>query len=167
MVEQVDTLNSKFNDESHVGSSPTNRTCGRCGETKSEDEFSWRIKNVRRSTVCKSCHKSYAAIHYMNNKADYLGRARSNNPRYIKRNVDYVTEYLAAHPCVDCGFSDTRALDFDHVRGTKLFNIGQEKWMGNSLRSLLEEIDKCEVRCANCHRIVTAERKTVTKMPRW
>jgi hypothetical protein len=60
--------------------------------------------------------------------------------------------------CVDCGYnSHPAALDFDHRPGVqKLFTISQ------SFRSweLVEaEIAKCDVRCANCHRIVTAERR--------
>lgn len=58
--------------------------------------------------------------------------------------------------CVDCGLKDPRALDFDHVRGTKSFTISYGDY---SPSRLLEEIAKCDVRCANCHRIQTAERR--------
>jgi ribosomal protein L37E len=61
--------------------------------------------------------------------------------------------------CVDCGFSDIRALQFDHVRGTKSGEISQMIRRGVSERVLREEISKCEVRCANCHMIVTTQRR--------
>lgn len=63
------------------------------------------------------------------------------------------------HGCMDCGYrKDDCALDFDHRPGEiKLFSIGahaaQKAW------SLVEqEIKKCDVVCANCHRIRTRDR---------
>lgn len=58
--------------------------------------------------------------------------------------------------CVDCGNKDYRVLDFDHVRGTKLFSLHSAH---RALKSIYAEIEKCEVRCANCHRIQTYERR--------
>ncbi len=60
--------------------------------------------------------------------------------------------------CVDCGFDGhPAALDFDHMPGTeKLFNIGQEKF--RSQAQMTAEIAKCELVCANCHRIRTVTR---------
>lgn len=55
--------------------------------------------------------------------------------------------------CADCGYAENPvALDFDHIDpSTKLFQVGRK--VSNSIESLLAEIDKCEVVCANCHRI--------------
>jgi hypothetical protein len=56
------------------------------------------------------------------------------------------------HPCTDCGESDPVVLEFDHLdAGTKSFNIGQALPHRN-WESILEEIEKCEVVCRNCHR---------------
>lgn len=62
--------------------------------------------------------------------------------------------------CVDCGFKKhPDALHFDHLpQYEKKFNVGRD--MGNHGReSILTEINKCEVRCANCHAVKTAERR--------
>jgi hypothetical protein len=40
-------------------------------------------------------------------------------------------------------------MTFDHVRGTKLFDVGRGFW-GTRAR-ILEEVAKCEKVCANCH----------------
>jgi hypothetical protein len=63
----------------------------------------------------------------------------------------YILLYLQKHPCEDCGEIDIRTLEFDH-RGEKSFTIGDAIWGGISLDLLAAEIDKCAVRCANCHR---------------
>jgi hypothetical protein len=61
-------------------------------------------------------------------------------------------------PCVDCGKSyPSYVMDFDHVRGDKLFGIGGT--CGHKTHAkLLAEIDKCDVVCANCHRERTHRR---------
>jgi hypothetical protein len=65
----------------------------------------------------------------------------------------YVDRYLLEHPCVDCGYPDPRALEFDHVRGKKSFEISVAISRGLPLIEIMNEIEKCDVRCANCHRI--------------
>ena len=55
-------------------------------------------------------------------------------------------------PCADCGHKfPTYVMDFDHVRGEKSFNISRGR--GHSIKKLKEEIAKCDIVCANCHRI--------------
>lgn len=62
-------------------------------------------------------------------------------------------------PCADC---DVRypfyVMDFDHVRGEKLFAMASCK-LCHVGQTLLDEIAKCDVVCANCHRKRTYERK--------
>jgi len=70
---------------------------------------------------------------------------------------DYVLNYLATHPCVDCGETDIVVLDFDH-RGGKERHVTDMARAGFSIAAIQREIDKCEVRCANCHRRITAKR---------
>lgn len=63
-----------------------------------------------------------------------------------------VREYLETHPCVDCGETDARTLDFDHV-GEKNFTIGNAlTTRGVNIDILVKEISLCVVRCSNCHR---------------
>lgn len=63
----------------------------------------------------------------------------------------YIDAYKATHPCVDCGESDPRCLDFDHKEGTKKrFPLASGRF--RTIPTIQAEIDKCEIRCANCHR---------------
>jgi ribosomal protein S27E len=77
---------------------------------------------------------------------------------YRHRKRWYVYNYLQSHPCIDCGESDHVVLEFDHVRGEKVKSISKMVATTYSLESLIKEIEKCEVRCANCHRRITAKR---------
>lgn len=68
-------------------------------------------------------------------------------------------EFFLDHPCVDCGESDLRVLDLDHRVGVeKRFGIGQMLTGGWNWEAIAQEMEKCDVRCANCHRRVTAAR---------
>jgi hypothetical protein len=66
---------------------------------------------------------------------------------------EYVAAYLAKYPCVDCGETDPVVLEFDHrADAVKRFNIGSALQRRFSLKTVIAEIEKCDVRCANCHR---------------
>ncbi len=67
-----------------------------------------------------------------------------------------LVEYLRTHPCVDCGEDDVLVLEFDHLED-KLFSIARG-FRDRPLQALLDEMAKCEVVCANCHRRRTAAR---------
>ena len=54
------------------------------------------------------------------------------------------------HPCDGCGETDPVVLDFHHVKGQKLFCVSQ--FVDCSDKRLWDEIAKCIVLCANCHR---------------
>jgi hypothetical protein len=64
-------------------------------------------------------------------------------------------QHLLQHPCVDCGATDVRILDFDHLRDKKA-EVGALVRSGASWGRVANEIAKCEVRCANCHRRKTS-----------
>jgi len=66
------------------------------------------------------------------------------------------------NPCTDCGqHFPPECMDFDHVIGIKLQNIA---WLNNSaVSTIFEELEKCELVCANCHRIRTKARKKAKK----
>jgi hypothetical protein len=91
-------------------------------------------------------------------------RHRVNRAKYRQRARDGVAAYLSVHPCVDCGETDPIVLTFDHVRGEKSNDIANMVSEGQSLESIMAEIEKTEVRCFNCHAVRTHER---SKSNRW
>lgn len=61
--------------------------------------------------------------------------------------------FLSNKKCVDCGEKDPRVLDFDHINPSRKRRPIAKMLSGhNSWRSILLEIKKCKIRCANCHR---------------
>lgn len=97
--------------------------------------------------------------HYEANKDKIKARAIERNKVQNHKNRRYVTFAKELSGCVDCGEKNPIVLEFDHVRGEKKCNVSD---MGNHsycFKTIQKEIDKCEVRCANCHRIVTHERR--------
>lgn len=72
-----------------------------------------------------------------------------------ERNITHIKNHYRANPCVDCGYSNILALQFDHVRGIKFKNISELVHGGYAVATIESEIAKCVVRCANCHQIKT------------
>ena len=135
------------------------RTCSRCQLTKDAAQFAYRDKaKGRRHSYCLACGRLLARNHYANNVGYYVVKARTRREAFVSEYCDRVLDYLAAHPCVDCGEPDPLVLEFDHVRGKKAYNVSAMAGLMLSWDKTLDEIAKCEVRCANCHRRKTAER---------
>jgi hypothetical protein len=136
------------------------KQCNHCGEWKNEEEFAWRWKKLgKRQSACRDCRKKQNAASYHKHKTQ-----RKRNVREYKREVRknaraYIWDYLSTHPCVDCGESDPTVLEFDHVRGRKKYTVSAMANQGLSIDRIQKEIDKCEVRCANCHRRKTSKER--------
>lgn len=71
-------------------------------------------------------------------------------------------------PCVDCGGRfPPHAMQFDHVRGEKEFNIAREGTRC-TVERLYAEIAKCDLVCANCHAQRTwGDRGKTWPIPMW
>jgi len=135
------------------------KLCMGCNEEKSEEQFSWKNRSLgKRTSRCKSCHSTYSKTHYKENSKYYKAKSIRNSKSAILENRTYLKEFLENNPCVDCGFSDIRALQFDHedpLNNSKAPRVSS--LIKGSLKRLKEEVAKCSVRCANCHFIKTRE----------
>ena len=74
----------------------------------------------------------------------------------IQENQQRVFNFLKEHPCVDCSETDPIVLEFDHIEGVKRKAISKLVAAGCSWETINLEMEKCAVRCANCHRRKTA-----------
>jgi hypothetical protein len=133
------------------------RRCGSCGEAKPLEDFNWRRRERgQRDSLCRPCRSAYKQAHYRRNKQRYIDQSRERKQLLALERTRHLIAYFADHPCVDCGEDDPVVLEFDHLRD-KAFNIGHALPF-RSWPSILAEIEKCEVVCANCHRRRTARR---------
>ena len=93
--------------------------------------------------------------HYRNNKDSY--KARSKTAR--QKHKEYVRTIKEQTPCADCGQKyHYCVMDFDHRPGEEKYKEVC-KLTSSSFRKLKEEIDKCDIVCANCHRQHTFKRR--------
>ena len=98
-----------------------------------------------------------AKAHYEKNKVVIKERSLKHKKYARLRNKNFVQDYLKDKSCIDCGNDDIRVLEFDHVRGEKYNSISRMVNNACSIDRIIKEIKKCEIRCANCHRIKTHE----------
>lgn len=93
-------------------------------------------------------------------KRCFIERHKAGKNSRAAKLREYITAIKVERGCVDCGYRDhPEALDFDHLPGfTKLYRVATMS--GGSTKAKIDaEIAKCEVVCANCHRIRTARRR--------
>lgn len=83
------------------------------------------------------------------------GFRRAEYERRYHARASLVAIWKLEHGCQDCGMfpKQPEVLDFDHVRGQKVTEVSLMR--NSTLEALVEEIEKCDVVCANCHRIRT------------
>jgi hypothetical protein len=133
------------------------RRCGRCGELKLADEFAWRRRTKgQRHNYCRPCSAAYHREHYLANKQRYVDNAAARRDVIALERWELLLAHFALNPCADCGENDPLVLEFDHLRD-KSFNVSQGMLV-YAWQTVVKEIAKCDVVCANCHRRRTASR---------
>lgn len=133
-----------------------NKVCTKCKAEKpaTKDYFNVGRRQKLRSD-CKACQnlKQSEAYH----KKNELYKQSSRNYRKILKecNQKLIWNYLLEHPCTKCGETNPVVLEFDHLKDKKYCIsriIFSHVW-----ESVLEEINKCQVLCSNCHKKKTAK----------
>lgn len=106
---------------------------------RSEAWYRWYVKNR---------HKHYVSVKKHANKRISQLKAEVNTHKVTRG-------------CLHCGYNaHPEALDFDHRPGEKkCFNVSTAIRRGVGRQRLLDEIAKCDVACANCHRVHTCQRR--------
>jgi hypothetical protein len=128
------------------------KTCSWCKRDKPEEGFNWRYKGKQRQSHCRECQNDYGKKHYKKNIEKYKAKSKINKKTSRKKALAAVGEFLSEHPCADCGNTDIRVLEFHHT-SEKENTISRLMHDGYKPETILAEIDKCDVLCANCHRI--------------
>lgn len=139
------------------------KTCLRCSSEITEQN---KIKNRR---ICRACKNAETKSWKDNNLSRVRQTQRSwslKNAERLRGKASLLREekfemVLSAKtsPCVDCGRQfPAVAMDFDHVRGEKRHSISKLMVDRYSPQALAEELRKCDLVCACCHRLRTAKR---------
>ena len=112
------------------------RKCRSCGSVTPEEEFpkAGKIKGVQYYRhLCTTCYSKQ--------------KTKKSKERMTK-----FREYKQTLKCNRCGYDDYRALQFHHTddnkEGTPAIIARYLSW-----ENVMEELNKCEVLCANCHQI--------------
>ena|SRR5579863_2121946 len=131
------------------------KVCPRCRMLMPVSKFN-RRRSGGPSAYCTICQRAYCREHYLANSALHNKRrhVRTQESRRALRAL--VAEYREGKRCVDCGEQDKVVLEFDHVRGVKRGEISTMIRNGVTRSAMVDELNKCEIRCANCHRRRTA-----------
>lgn len=118
------------------------KKCTECKKEKDESKFQSNgyrrpnkkgVKILYKKSVCMVCFKA----------------------RVRKKHFAIISEHFGGYKCADCGHEGHPAsFDCHHSDpATKSFNIASAKRAGCSKERLIEELNKCELLCSNCHRI--------------
>lgn len=118
--------------------------CHKCkvNETRNKNQY-----------TCKECHNQYQKEYYKNNP-------QSINKSSIERKnkIRSIISEAKNVPCMDCNKKyPSYVMDFDHLSDKK-YGIANMASRHTSIKTVMDEIAKCEVVCANCHRERTFSR---------
>jgi hypothetical protein len=111
----------------------------------------WYPKNKEKKKAYDRIHKKLPSVRSRNAE---LRRIRvSRNRLFLIKTKD--------QPCSDCKKQfPSYVMDFDHKKDKK-FDVSRLVNLNVSLKTITAEIEKCELVCANCHRIRTFKRRGI------
>jgi hypothetical protein len=123
------------------------KVCSRCQHEKPLKDFPMR--GSKRRGTCRQCLRDFCRDYYRRNTSKFKARKVAER----KRIRAWLNDYMSKQQCSECPERRQACLDFHHRDpDEKAFNIGQVNNIGVSLEKLIEEIAKCIILCANCHR---------------
>jgi hypothetical protein len=109
----------------------------------------------------KAYHKEQSRKYYLANKEKIIAISKAN--RAIgKARWDTFKRTLK---CTKCGFNHPAALDFHHVDPSEKENLVSKLVSNGCFAAAMEEVQKCIVLCANCHRVHHYEENSVKIQP--
>ncbi len=137
------------------------KACSVCGILKESADFFFRNKHTETlHSQCKQCYttkrqKTWQDYYYKHG-SKYRENAVERNRKAKNILRLNMLDYLSDKSCAVCGIKDRRVLEFDHIDpALKSFSIARGITCALSWSSILIEIKKCQVLCANCHKIKT------------
>lgn len=111
-----------------------------------------RPSNQGLQHYCKLCANALGMENYYKNKERYFAKARDRD-----RALDELINGYKTAPCMDCGVSyPPYVMDLDHRDPSeKIEKVSMMRRRRMAFAKIVAEIEKCDVVCANCHRVRT------------
>ncbi len=133
--------------------------CIKCLVVKPSDQFNKSFL-ARRNYKCKICAREYCKAHYRKDKSRYIARAAKQNA-VAKAAIMSVVNGIKSDPCMDCGRCyPSCVMEFHHRDpAQKISCVSKMALSLAPIGRVLLEIGKCDLLCANCHRIRTYSNK--------
>lgn len=99
--------------------------------------------------VKKTKQKTYANTYYINNKATVIAASKASAQSYKNQ----WRSFKATLACVQCGQNHPATFDFHHIDSSTKEASVNKLIKNRAFKRAMEEVKKCIVLCANCHRI--------------
>lgn len=133
------------------------RVCCLCKLEKPVTEFNKKSKS--RQPYCKKCQSVKYKQYYATEPKELIRLKTSNMA--VKARIRSFIQELKTAPCKDCGGTfHHHSMDFDHLPGSiKKFSIAIASAGAFSMDRVRDEMVKCDLVCANCHRVRTYNRR--------
>ena len=126
------------------------KTCSICKEEKTLDCYNKnRGKKDGLNTICRECSNARSKQYYASN-SEHHKKVIAQRNRCIRKNNRSKLDAFKVQGCSLCNEKDVCCLDFHHVSEDKDYAVSN--MVGLSWKKILEEISKCILVCANCHR---------------
>lgn len=139
-------------------------------DIKREQNRIWRLKNREYLLSVKNMdyqenkekYKQYRKTYLLNHRFDKEFREKSRNDSKRRRYIQRMRMFnLLGYKCIKCGFSDIRALQFDHINSDGSIErkeLKANKFLRYYINHPQEAKEKLQVLCANCNHIKRIEK---------
>ena len=133
------------------------KICSKCNKELNLNNFNSKTNRsgkTKTQPYCKACQKEYKAKYYLNNKDKILKQANKRKQDFKKQ---FYNNTLFKSKCKICGETSPECLEFHHIN-PKIKHKSISVLLSNGCsEQIYEELKKCEVLCANCHKKITAK----------
>ena len=134
------------------------KICSKCKQEKPLSEFAInRTRKDGHASDCKACRKIYRDKHYLEHKEYYKDKASKYRS---KKNKEF-EELRSTLKCSVCGENRHWCLEFHHLNPNE--KESEVTRLKESPRRLEEELKKCIVLCANCHRDLHYKERNISR----
>jgi hypothetical protein len=134
------------------------KICSNCKKPKPLSEF-WKRARAKdgHCDSCKDCVSLQNSQSYKNNWTKNRSRIDANHRKHIAETREKVNQIKHSAGCKFCPETEPVCLDFHHLdKATKTKSISTLITNHATWQAILDEIAKCVVSCANCHRKIHA-----------